>query len=105
MKAGDGNAFATLVDLASLGLCVFPSITRTGIQEHRDEEEVDEAASQLSTITPLGLPLLHYVGDARYIPDLEMLPAPMRRYFMEVVRAEITLVGVLSVHAEALRGS
>lgn len=105
MKASDCNAFATLVDLASLGLSVSPSITCTGIQEDRDEEEVDEAASQLSSITPLALPLLYYVGDARHIADLEMLPASMRGDLVEVIRAEITLVGVLLVYALALRGS
>ncbi len=105
MKAGHRDAFAPLVDLTSLGLSVSPMITCTGIQEDGDEEEVDEATSQLSTITSLVLPLLHYVGDTRYIPDLEMLPAPMRGDHMEVIRTEITLVEDLLVYAEALRES
>lgn len=52
-------------------------ITCTGTQEDGDEEEIDEATSQLSTITSLVLPFFNYVSDTRYIPDLEMLPAPM----------------------------
>lgn len=94
MKAGHRDAFAPLVDLTSLGLSVSPMITRTGIQEDGDEEEVDEATSQLSIVASFAFPLLHYVGNTRYIPDLEMLPAPMRGDCMELIRTEITLVEI-----------
>lgn len=105
MEAGHGDALAPLVDLTSLGLSVSPTITCTGIQEDGDEEEVDEATSQLGIIASLVLPLLYRVGDTRYIPDLEMLPAPMRGDHMEVIRTEITLAEDLSVHAAASRAS
>ena len=98
MKASHRDSFAALVYLSSLGLGVSPMITCAGIQENRDEEEVDEATSQLKTITSLLLPLFHYVGDTRHIPDLEVLPAPMRRNRMEVVRTEITLDDDLLVY-------
>lgn len=101
MKASHRDAFAPLVDVTSVGLSVSPIVTCTGIQKYGDKEEVDEATSLLSTVTSLVLPLLHNVGDTRYIPNLEMLPAPMRGDHMEVIRTKITLAEGLSVHAEA----
>jgi hypothetical protein len=57
MKAGHRDAFAPLVDMTSLGLSVSPMIACTGIQKDRDEEKVDEATSELSTITSFVAPL------------------------------------------------
>lgn len=103
MKAGHRNTFAPLVDLTSVVLSVSPLIACTGIQENGDEEEVDETASQLSIITSFILPLLHYIGDTRYIADLKMLPTPMRRDRKEVIRTEITLIDPLLVWGGPLR--
>lgn len=66
-------------------------VTCTSIQEHRDEEQVNEATSQLDNITSLLPSLVHHVGDTRDVPHLEMLPAPMRWDRVEVIRTEITL--------------
>ena len=70
-------------------LGIAPMVTSACVQEHRDEEEVDEATSDLDFFCTF--PLLDQIGNSRYVSDLKMLPATMRWYGIEFVRAEISL--------------
>lgn len=91
VKTGNRDALASFVDAVGFRLSVSPMIACTRVQKNRNEEQVDKAASHLGVIAAFVLPLAHQVRDARYAPDFEMLPAPMRRNSMEPVRTEIPL--------------
>ncbi len=92
MKTGYRDAFAPFVDFTSFRLSIAPMITCTGIQEHGDEEQVDQAASDLKIVTSLLVPLLHQGCDARNPADLEMLPTAMRGDCVKLVWTEVPLV-------------
>lgn len=91
VKAGNRDALAPFVDMAGPRLRVSPMIPCTGIQKDGNEEQIDEATSHLGVITAFLLPLAQQVCDARYVSDFKMLPAPMRRNSVELVRTEIPL--------------
>lgn len=94
MKAGNGDAFTSFIDMTSSGLGISPMITRTSIQKDGNEEQVNKATSHLNVITAFLFPLIKEVCDARDPPDFKMLPAPMRGDSVVLVWAKVPLAGV-----------
>ena len=80
MQARNGNAFATLIHLVCMRLSIPPRVSSAGIDEHRNEEEVDHSAAKLLVVAASLSPSLQKVFDARYAACFDVLPSPVGWY-------------------------
>lgn len=95
VKRRDGDAFAPGVGLfgpGEGGLLEAPVVAGAGVEQHRDEEQVDDAAGDLRRIVdPVVVPLLEEGRDTLHVADVEVLPATVRRDGLELVGAKVAL--------------
>jgi hypothetical protein len=71
-------------------------VARTSVQEHRNEEQINQSASYLCIVAFLCFPLTYEISNAGYIANFEMLPSSVRRNGVELIGTEVTLVGLPS---------
>lgn len=95
----DSDALAPVIPRLRPGLLELPYVAGTCVEQHRDEEEIDQPARYLAAVETLVLPLaieLVHAGHAAYI---KVLPPPMGRNVAVLVWAKVALhhlAGVLS---------
>lgn len=78
LQAGDGQALAASICAPILRALVGPGSSSAGIEEDRDQEEVEQAAAELRLIGALS-PACEQGRDAVTATDIEVLPAAMGR--------------------------
>lgn len=92
IEASNSNTLAAFVLVIRFRLNITPMITSASVQEHRNEEEINQATCNFFVVSSIGLPLIDYISDTRHIPDFEMLPSTMRWNRIEFVRTIVTLM-------------
>lgn len=96
IETGDSNAFTPLVLSISIRLNKAPVIASTGIKEHGNKEQIDQATSKFQVISSGALPLINHALDAWHIADLEVLPTTVGWDRVIFVGPKITLAMVIS---------
>lgn len=102
LETGYGKALAATVDLARLLALVLPSRSSAGVEENRDEKEVEQTAGALRVVDSRR-PRGHQLVDSRAAADLEVLPAAVGRD-CGVVGGVVSLLGGSAVQLQAQRG-
>ena len=91
VKTRHCNAFASFVFALRPRLDIPPVISRSSIQQHRNEENVDQTASNLQFIAPTLFPFLQKFGDAGHVADFKVLPSAVRGNGVELVWSKVAL--------------
>jgi hypothetical protein len=85
------NALTPFIPPLRPRLLVPPMIPRTSIQQHRNEEQIDQSTRDFHVVGSVRFPFADKIGYARDVADFEVLPSAVRGDRVEVVGAEIPL--------------
>jgi len=91
MQARNGNAFATLIHLVCMRLSIPPRVSSAGIDEHRNEEEIDHSAAKLLVVAAGLSPSLQEVFDARNAACFDVLPSSVGWYCRDSTATVVSL--------------
>ena len=103
LEARDAQPLRARITRPRARLFVAPRVAGAGVEEHRDQEQVDQATRALLVVDRLG-PRLHELVDAGSAADVEVLPPAVRRD-RGVVSVEVALQHrSVQRHARLVRG-
>jgi hypothetical protein len=91
LETGNGEALATAVDLARLLALVTPLGAGAGVEQHRHQEQVEQAARAF-LVVDRGRPRRHQLVDARAAANIKVLPAAVGRN-ARIVGRIVSLLG------------
>jgi len=80
VQARNGNPFAALIHLVRMRLGVPPRVSSAGIDEHRNEKEINHSAAKLLVVAASLPPSLQKIFDARHAACFDVLPSPVGWY-------------------------
>jgi hypothetical protein len=67
-------------------------ISSASIQQHRNEEKIDQATRSFQVIAAIFLPLIEKISNAGNAADFKVLPAAVRWNGVEFVWAKVALL-------------
>jgi hypothetical protein len=87
----DSYAFTSAIRVISVRLSEGPNISRSRVQQDRNEEKINQSTRGLHSIQSLELPLFDQAVDPSDTANIKVLPPSVRGNLVESVWAEISL--------------